>query len=53
MGAVIDTAIAVALGGGTAALATLIKTQGKRKVRKAIRNAVVTYLADGLSTTFY
>lgn len=46
MGALLDTAIALALGGTTAGLANLIKVKGKHAARSAIRSAIAKYLGS-------
>ncbi|HEW8458321.1 TPA: hypothetical protein V1B72_001891 [Streptococcus pneumoniae] len=46
MGALLDTAIALALGGTTAGLANLIKVKGKHAAKSAIRSAISRYLGS-------
>lgn len=46
MGAALDTAIALALGGSTATLANLIKVKGKHPAKSAIRSAIAKYLGS-------
>lgn len=46
MGAALDTAIALALGGSTATLANLIKVKGKHAAKSAIRSAIAKYLGS-------
>ncbi|HEM3615281.1 TPA: hypothetical protein U1C23_002166 [Streptococcus suis] len=46
MGALLDTAISVALGGATGGLAALIKVKGKHAVQSAIRSAISQYLGS-------
>lgn len=46
IGALLDTAIALALGGTTAGLANLIKVKGKHAAKSAIRSAISRYLGS-------
>lgn len=46
MGAALDTAIALALGGSTVTLANLIKVKGKHAAKSAIRSAIAKYLGS-------
>lgn len=53
MGAAIDTAISLALGGTTAGLASLIKVKGKHAVKSAIRSAVAKYLGGWIVNSVF
>ena len=44
MGAALDTAIALSLGGSTATLANLIKVKGKHATKSTLRSAMAKYL---------
>lgn len=53
MGAAIDTAISLALGGTTAGLANLIKVKGKHAVKSAIRTAAAKYLGGWIVNSVF
>lgn len=53
MGAAIDTAISLALGGTTAGLASLIKVKGKHAVKSAIRSAAAKYLGGWIVNSVF
>lgn len=53
MGAAIDTAISLALGGTTAGLANLIKVKGKHEVKSAIRSAAAKYLGGWIVNSVF
>lgn len=53
MGAALDTAISLALGGTTAGLASLIQVKGKHAVKSAIRSAVAKYLGGWIVNSVF